>query len=181
MNDVVGLPSWVRDLWHRAAVEGFDGHPPLYSVYDDWWNDASAEMREAAGMKPHAWTCTACNTPCTLVLVTDISKFMSSCCTAPVRQTKEEGMKYRKLPVEVYAKRYTGPEALDDLVEFTRPPHPNRMVWFMLKGAGRAEVYDVLHRTWVELKPGDWVIKGVQGEFYPCTNEVFEQTYEAVL
>ena len=27
---------------------------------------------------------------------------------------------------------------------------------------------------------GDWIIKGVQGEFYPCKPEIFEQTYEAV-
>lgn len=27
----------------------------------------------------------------------------------------------------------------------------------------------------------DWIIKGVQGEFYPCDNEVFQKTYERVL
>lgn len=26
---------------------------------------------------------------------------------------------------------------------------------------------------------GDWIIKGVQGEFYPCKPDIFEQTYEA--
>lgn len=28
--------------------------------------------------------------------------------------------------------------------------------------------------------PGDWIIKGVKGEFYPCKPDVFEQTYEPV-
>jgi hypothetical protein len=28
--------------------------------------------------------------------------------------------------------------------------------------------------------PGDYVIKGVQGEFYPCKPDIFEATYEAV-
>lgn len=28
--------------------------------------------------------------------------------------------------------------------------------------------------------PGDWVIRGVQGEFYSCKPEIFEATYEAV-
>jgi hypothetical protein len=28
--------------------------------------------------------------------------------------------------------------------------------------------------------PGDWIIKGVQGEFYPCKDYIFEATYEAV-
>lgn len=27
---------------------------------------------------------------------------------------------------------------------------------------------------------GDWVIKGVQGEFYPCKPDIFDATYEAV-
>jgi hypothetical protein len=27
---------------------------------------------------------------------------------------------------------------------------------------------------------GDWVIKGVQGEFYPCKPDIFQQTYEPV-
>lgn len=25
---------------------------------------------------------------------------------------------------------------------------------------------------------GDWIIKGIQGEFYPCKPDIFEQTYE---
>ncbi len=27
---------------------------------------------------------------------------------------------------------------------------------------------------------GDYIIKGVQGEFYPCKPDIFEQTYEAI-
>jgi hypothetical protein len=27
---------------------------------------------------------------------------------------------------------------------------------------------------------GDWVIRGVHGEFYPCKPEIFEATYEPV-
>ena len=27
---------------------------------------------------------------------------------------------------------------------------------------------------------GDWIIKGVKGEFYPCKPDIFEMTYEAV-
>lgn len=25
---------------------------------------------------------------------------------------------------------------------------------------------------------GDWVIRGVKGEFYPCKNDIFRETYE---
>lgn len=28
---------------------------------------------------------------------------------------------------------------------------------------------------------GDWIIKGVAGEFYPCKPDIFEATYEKVL
>lgn len=28
--------------------------------------------------------------------------------------------------------------------------------------------------------PGDYIIRGVQGEFYPCKPDIFEQTYEVV-
>lgn len=26
--------------------------------------------------------------------------------------------------------------------------------------------------------PGDWIIKGIEGEIYPCLNSVFQKTYE---
>ena len=29
-------------------------------------------------------------------------------------------------------------------------------------------------------QPGDYVIKGVKGEFYPCKADIFEQSYESV-
>lgn len=32
----------------------------------------------------------------------------------------------------------------------------------------------------MQIKPGDWLIKGIRGEFYPCKPEIFEVTYEAV-
>lgn len=28
--------------------------------------------------------------------------------------------------------------------------------------------------------PGDWIIRGVKGEFYPCKPDIFAQTYEPV-
>lgn len=27
---------------------------------------------------------------------------------------------------------------------------------------------------------GDWIIRGVKGEFYPCKSDIFEMTYEEV-
>lgn len=28
--------------------------------------------------------------------------------------------------------------------------------------------------------PGDWIVKGINGEFYPVKPDIFEMTYEAV-
>jgi hypothetical protein len=32
----------------------------------------------------------------------------------------------------------------------------------------------------MEVTSGDWIIKGVKGEHYPCKPDIFEATYEAV-
>jgi hypothetical protein len=32
----------------------------------------------------------------------------------------------------------------------------------------------------ITASPGDFIIKGVQGEFYPCKPDIFAQTYELV-
>lgn len=41
-----------------------------------------------------------------------------------------------------------------------------------------ATVFDKLHSTWVLVFDGRWIIKGVKGEFYPCADDVFRETYE---
>jgi hypothetical protein len=32
----------------------------------------------------------------------------------------------------------------------------------------------------MRLTDGDWVIRGIQGEFYPCKPDIFEATYDVV-
>lgn len=32
----------------------------------------------------------------------------------------------------------------------------------------------------MEISDGDYIIKGVQGEFYPCNPDIFHETYELV-
>ncbi len=31
---------------------------------------------------------------------------------------------------------------------------------------------------WAHIEPGEWIITGVKGEFYPCKPDIFEATYE---
>ncbi|WP_312284147.1 hypothetical protein [Candidatus Igneacidithiobacillus taiwanensis] len=33
---------------------------------------------------------------------------------------------------------------------------------------------------YMPVNPGDWIIRGVKGELYPCKDEIFRQTYEEV-
>jgi len=32
----------------------------------------------------------------------------------------------------------------------------------------------------MKAEPGDWIIRGIKGELYPCKPDIFEATYEAV-
>ena len=32
----------------------------------------------------------------------------------------------------------------------------------------------------MRVSSGDWIIRGVQGEFYPCKPDIFKATYEEV-
>lgn len=80
---------------------------------------------------------------------------------------------FRKKPVEVQAMQWTGGLASsDELVQWTR----GNFTWYDDTG----EVWDYLHETWVELEVGDWIIRGIQGEFYPCKQDIFAETYERV-
>ncbi|MFE3452395.1 hypothetical protein ACFXJ8_26075 [Nonomuraea sp. NPDC059194] len=39
-------------------------------------------------------------------------------------------------------------------------------------------IMDTLHNTWVRVYDGQWVVKGVKGEFYPIAPDVLAETYE---
>lgn len=41
---------------------------------------------------------------------------------------------------------------------------------------GRIEMLEGFHIV----SPGDWIIKGVEGEFYPCKPDIFQKTYDKV-
>ena len=43
-----------------------------------------------------------------------------------------------------------------------------------------ASVYDKLHSTWVGVLKGQYIIRGLRGEYYPCDPEVFLDSYEEV-
>jgi hypothetical protein len=88
--------------------------------------------------------------------------------------------KFRKVPVVIEAIRYDGSNH-DEINTWTG----GRFHQVDAEDRGddpdiTAQVLDVLHSTWVGVKDGQWVIRGVQGEFYPCDATVFGATYEPV-
>lgn len=92
-------------------------------------------------------------------------------------------MKFRKKPVEVEAVRFSATkEGIEELRSFcgeslgrvVRHPGLRPEAEICTLEDGRNMV--VKHIA----TEGDWIIRGVKGEFYPCRNDIFEATYEAV-
>ena len=42
-------------------------------------------------------------------------------------------------------------------------------------------VFDKLHQTWIGVKTGQWIVRGVKGEYYPCDDETFHWKYEELV
>lgn len=84
-------------------------------------------------------------------------------------------MKYRKKPVVINAFRWQ-PDLLG--IELQIPDWLND---------ARASQKVFLDGTIIRIKtlegrmacnPGDWIIQGIQGELYPCKDDIFRETYE---
>ena len=83
-------------------------------------------------------------------------------------------MKFRKKPVVIEAIQYNGTESsvveILQLKETTSSErsirvHNGRLLIHTLEGEMRADKFD-------------WIIKGVNGELYPCKPDIFDKTYE---
>ena len=81
-------------------------------------------------------------------------------------------MKYRKKPVVIEAVQWTG-NNLEELRAFVPEQHRNNKIHQPL---GIVTLEGVM-----TVSEGDYVIKGIAGEFYPCKPDIFEKTYEAVI
>jgi hypothetical protein len=84
--------------------------------------------------------------------------------------------------VEIEAIQFDG-ENHDELKEWTGGNWDDEPPWNMFGDDDfdyTAQVYDILHDTWIQVKPGQWIVRGVKGEFYPCDDETFHWKYEEV-
>lgn len=81
-------------------------------------------------------------------------------------------MKYRKKPVVIDAIQWNGDNILE-VMEFMSPTKPAYM-------AGFSNADDIVGIETLVASKGDWIIRGVKGELYPCKPDIFEATYETV-
>lgn len=100
--------------------------------------------------------------------------------------------KYRKKPVVIEAVQFNK-DTFIDVLAFMEGKDRNVIVKSANAGGDRFFEYEEdCIKNGLKLKTpesgegtqiaslGDWIIKGVEGEFYPCKPHIFEKTYEAV-
>jgi len=89
-------------------------------------------------------------------------------------------MKYRKKPVEIEAIQWDGTTAneifkfVDKFLLVTECGAPCKTNFERYKFKIHTLEGDMI------VSPFDYIIKGVNGEFYPCKPDIFEKTYERV-
>ena len=111
-------------------------------------------------------------------------KTLVECVRGTAKTIGEEvpGMKYRKEPVVIEAVQWDG-RNLGEIKEFVGDSliyEISDAAWKVGKGAPAVHMgIKTLEGTHICSK-GDYIIKGVQGEFYPCKPDIFMQTYERV-
>lgn len=89
--------------------------------------------------------------------------------------------KFRKKPVVIEAMHWHGPAQNYEVMQFCGDSFGCE--WSNPDESGTNQEC----RAWINtlegplnLTAGDWIIKGIKGEFYPCKPDIFEATYEAV-
>ena len=76
--------------------------------------------------------------------------------------------KFRKKPVVIEAVLWTG-ENIQEVLDFAR----EAAIYNKVDGL-RIVTLEGLHHA----SKGDWILKGIKGEFYPCKPDIFKMTYE---
>lgn len=89
--------------------------------------------------------------------------------------------KYRKKPIVIEALEWSGDNLLE-IIKFTgQNTSASHLKWEDYERLVREEGLKIFNSEGtLKASIGDWIIKGVNGEVYPCPADVFEQTYEEV-
>lgn len=83
-------------------------------------------------------------------------------------------MKFRKKPVVIEAVQFTGQNG-HEVMDWIEDRAEETDATIALQNA--AIVIGTLEGDMLAA-PGDWIIRGVKGEFYPCKPDIFAATYE---
>jgi hypothetical protein len=85
-------------------------------------------------------------------------------------------MKYRKKPVVIEAVQFTDePDRIIELQEFM-----NAELVINYNDTNNPKLKIATLEGVMDASVGDYIIKGVKGEFYPCKPDIFHKTYEPV-
>lgn len=87
-------------------------------------------------------------------------------------------MKARKKPVEIDFFPYGTSEKKNDLKDFVKSFGDDFKKWFEIND-GKLFV-KTLEGTSYKVTNDDYVIRGVNGEYYPCKIDIFEKTYDVI-
>ncbi|MDD5065021.1 MAG: hypothetical protein PHQ35_09740 [Phycisphaerae bacterium] len=82
--------------------------------------------------------------------------------------------KFRKKPVVVEAIQYTGEGNYQEICDFVGDKLTMEYCY-----TDQTLIIPTLEGE-MKANKGDYIIKGIKGEFYPCKPDIFEKTYEAV-
>lgn len=102
-----------------------------------------------------------------------------------MRSTEESMKKYRKRPVVIEATQW---QKHGDHSAVRKTSYAEVATLLGTSGCSREKPYwiwssmgviETLEGPFVVI-PGDWIIKGVKGEIYPCKPDIFHLTYEEV-
>ena len=85
-------------------------------------------------------------------------------------------MKFRKKPVEIDAVQFSGGNFSEVMDSF---PEAKNWSGYLTEEKMWCLEIPTLEGT-MTAQDGDWIIKGVKGEHYPCKPDIFEQTYDPV-
>lgn len=86
--------------------------------------------------------------------------------------------KYRKLPVVIDACRFGTADTIPDDFPVRPAPENKRAICRICNERMSCHgTIETLEGTML-VCPGDWIIRGVNCEIYPCKPEIFEKTYE---
>lgn len=91
-------------------------------------------------------------------------------------------MKIRKKPVEVEAAQWTGLN-LSEIQDFARDYVSIEIYDAGYKAGVTSPVAKVTIHTLegdMIISKGDYIIKDIKGEFYPCKPDIFKMTYERI-